>query len=74
MLINWIKIYKEEKEELQAHNALSDATIAKNLYEYLLEMAPKDKLSELSFKKVLITKFEFGKHNSRYIEDIWSGC
>ncbi|NOR58990.1 MAG: 3'-5' exonuclease [Sulfurimonas sp.] len=65
-----LKLYREEKEKLQAHNALSDATIAKNLYEYLLDMSPKDKLSELSFKKVLITKFEFGKHNGRYIEEI----
>jgi exodeoxyribonuclease X len=65
-----LKLYREEKEKLQAHNALSDATIAKNLYEYLLDMAPKDKLSELTFKKVLITKFEFGKHNGRYIEEI----
>jgi DNA polymerase III epsilon subunit-like protein len=65
-----LKLYKQEKEQLQAHNALSDAKIVKNLYEYLLDMAPKDKLAELSFKKVLITKFEFGKHNGRYIEEI----
>jgi DNA polymerase-3 subunit epsilon/exodeoxyribonuclease X len=65
-----LKLYKKEKEELQAHHALSDATIVKNLYEYLLEIAPKEKLAELSFKKVLISKFEFGKYSGRYIEEI----
>jgi len=65
-----LKLYKKEKEKLQAHNALSDATIAKNLYEYLLDIAPKEKLAELSFKKVLLNKFEFGKHKGSYIEEI----
>jgi len=65
-----LKLYKDEKEELKAHNALSDARVAKNLYEYLLEISPKDKLAELSFKKVLLTKFEFGKHKGSYIEEI----
>ncbi|WP_415396562.1 exonuclease domain-containing protein [Sulfurimonas sp. CS5] len=65
-----LKLYKKEKEKLQAHNALSDATIVKNLYEYLLDIAPKDKLAELSFKKVLLSKFEFGKHKGSYIEEI----
>ncbi|WP_294962715.1 exonuclease domain-containing protein [Sulfurimonas sp.] len=65
-----LKLYKQEKDELQAHNALSDATIAKNLYEYLLDFGTKELLSELSFKKVLISKFEFGKYSGRYIEEI----
>ena len=65
-----LKLYKQEKEELQAHNALSDAKIAKLLYEYLLDMGTKELLAELSFKKVLITKFEFGKHSGKYIEEI----
>lgn len=65
-----LKLYKKEKEELQAHHALSDATIVKNLYEYLLEMSTKEKLANLSFKKVLIAKFGFGKYSGRYIEEI----
>ncbi|EDZ63717.1 exonuclease [Sulfurimonas gotlandica GD1] len=65
-----LKLYKEEKELLQAHHALSDATIAKNLYEYLLEIQPKEKLAKLSFENVLLSKFGFGKYNGRYIEEI----
>ena len=65
-----LKLYRQEKEVLQAHNALSDAIIAKNLYEYLLEIQPKEKLAELTFEYVLISKFQFGKHKGRYIEEI----
>jgi DNA polymerase-3 subunit epsilon/exodeoxyribonuclease X len=65
-----LKLYKQEKETLQAHHALDDATIVKNLYEYLLRTSTKEKLQELSFKKVLIFKFEFGKYRGRYIEEI----
>jgi len=65
-----LKLYKDEKEQLQAHNALSDAKVVQNLYNYLLEMATKDEMLELSFKKVLLSKFEFGKYKGRYIEEI----
>jgi len=65
-----LKLYKKEKEHLDAHHALSDAKIVKNLYEYLLDIQTKEKLAELSFKNVLLTKFEFGKYSGRYIEEI----
>jgi DNA polymerase-3 subunit epsilon/exodeoxyribonuclease X len=65
-----LKLYKKEESKLDAHNALSDATVVKNLYEYLLDIEPIEKLKELTFEKVLITKFEFGKYIGRYIEDI----
>ena len=65
-----LKLYKKEKEAFPSHHALGDASVVKNLYEYLLEMSTKSELIELSFKKVLITKFEFGKYSGRYIEEI----
>ena len=65
-----LKLYKEEKEKFQSHNALDDARVVKNLYEYLLEMESKQQLAELSFKKVLMNKFSFGKYSGRYIEEI----
>ena len=74
-----LKLYKTEKNEalscrvkdgLLAHNALSDSLHVKLLYEYLLEMSSYEKMLELSFKKVLLEKFEFGKHSGRYIEEI----
>ncbi|MCK4875125.1 MAG: 3'-5' exonuclease, partial [Sulfurimonas sp.] len=40
------------------------------LYKYLLEIKSHDELVELSFKNVLIQKFEFGKYSGRYIEEI----
>jgi DNA polymerase-3 subunit epsilon/exodeoxyribonuclease X len=74
-----LKLYRDEEKEasmskidseLFAHNALSDALHVKLLYKYLLEMKSHVELIELSFKNVLIQKFEFGKYNGRYIEEI----
>ncbi len=65
-----LKLYKKEKTKLEAHNALGDVEVVRNLYEYLLDMGSKELFIELSFKKVLITKFEFGKYSGRYIEEI----
>ncbi|EQB40173.1 hypothetical protein M947_03885 [Sulfurimonas hongkongensis] len=65
-----LKLYKEEKEPLVAHHALSDALIAKNLYKLLLELANESELVRLTSEKVLLEKFEFGKYNGRYIEEI----
>ncbi|OIP56806.1 MAG: DNA polymerase III subunit epsilon [Helicobacteraceae bacterium CG2_30_36_10] len=55
---------------LLAHHALHDAVIVKILYEYLLESATKEEMTALSFKNVLMQKFEFGKYSGRYIEEI----
>ncbi len=74
-----LKLYKSEKaeslacgiaEKLHAHNALHDALMVKILYEYLLESATKEEMIALSFKNVLMQKFEFGKYSGRYIEEI----
>jgi DNA polymerase-3 subunit epsilon/exodeoxyribonuclease X len=74
-----LKLYRSEKEEglacgihgeLLAHNALHDALMAKILYKYLLQSATKEEMIELSFKNVLMQKFEFGKYSGRYIEEI----
>ena len=74
-----LKLYKDEVKEASlsgihseicAHNALSDALHVRLLYKYLLEIKSHDELVELSFKNVLIQKFEFGKYSGRYIEEI----
>ncbi len=74
-----LKLYKDEKEELLnckiedkviAHNALSDALVVKLLYNYLLSLASREVMCELTFKKVLLKKFEYGKYKGRYIEEI----
>ncbi len=65
-----LKLYKNEVEEIVSHNALSDARVVKALYKYLLDFATKDEMYELSFKNVLLQKFEFGKYQGRYIEEI----
>ncbi|MDQ7059641.1 MAG: exonuclease domain-containing protein [Sulfurimonas sp.] len=65
-----LKLYKNEKRELLAHHALDDAFVVRFLYKYLLEIATQDEMSSLSFKNVLIEKFEFGKYKARYIEEI----
>jgi exodeoxyribonuclease X len=74
-----LKLYREEanikskygiKDALQAHNALSDVIVVQLLYGYLEEMVTSEEMVELSLKKVLLTKFSFGKYRSRFIEEI----
>ena len=76
-----LKLYKAEDtlvkkynilEKLFPHQALGDAVVVKLLYDYLQQMATKDEMSTLSFKKVLMQKFSFGKYSGRYIEEIVS--
>ncbi|MBW6487823.1 3'-5' exonuclease [Sulfurimonas sp.] len=75
-----LKLYQNEKKEaevcslkessLSAHNALSDALCVKLLYDCLREMKSHEELIALSFKNVLLEKFDFGKYSGRYIEEI----
>jgi len=75
-----MKLYKKEaalakelglEEKCFApHNAQSDVIITKLLYEELLELASQEEMIELSYKPVLLQKFEFGKYAGRYIEEI----
>lgn len=65
-----LKLYKEEKEKITPHEALSDVKVTKLLYEALLELSSKEELEDLSTKNVLMQKFEFGKYAGRYIEEI----
>ncbi len=75
-----MKLYKKEdalKKELKLteeclvpHNAKSDVIITKLLYAELSELASQDEMLELSYKPVLLQKFEFGKYAGRYIEEI----
>ena len=75
-----MKLYKQEKalaeilgvntDCLTPHNARSDVIITKLLYEELLELASCEKMIELTYKPVLLQKFEFGKYAGRYIEEI----
>lgn len=65
-----LKLYNDESGEVIAHHALGDAKVVKQLYEYLLELSSEDEILELTFKKVLLSKFGFGKYEGRYIEEI----
>jgi DNA polymerase-3 subunit epsilon/exodeoxyribonuclease X len=65
-----LKLYRQEEKSLIAHNALDDVKVIKFLYEYLLDIESSKKMIELSTKNVLMQKLNFGKYNSKYIEDI----
>lgn len=65
-----LQLYKKEKDAIMAHHALGDATVVKSLYEYLLDFSSQEQMCELSFKKVLLEKLEFGKYAGKYIEEI----
>lgn len=65
-----LKLYKQETQKLNAHDAIADAEVVKNLYTYLLELSSLEEMQELSFKNVLLSKLEFGKYAGSYIEEI----
>lgn len=65
-----LKLYKNEPEDIIAHNAMSDALVVKLLYEYLLDITTQEEMYELSFKNVLLNKLQFGKYSGKYIEEI----
>ena len=74
-----LRLYKQEsallekygiKDALYAHHALSDALVTELLFKYLLEMSSVEKMLELTFQKVLLEKFSFGKYKGHYIEEI----
>ena len=74
-----LKLYKKELQEaslckvegdIVSHHALYDSLIVKLLYDYLSELVSREEMYRLSFKMVLLKKFEFGKYEGRYIEDI----
>ena len=67
--MSW-KLYKNEPENIIAHNAMSDAIVVKLLYEYLLDMTTQEEMYNLSFKNVLLEKLQFGKYSGKYIEEI----
>ena len=74
-----LQLYKDEKnaayecgikDAIDAHHALSDALVIKQLYEYLNTIVQSDEMMKLSFQKVLLIKFTFGKYSGKYIEEI----
>ncbi len=58
------------KNALYAYHSLSDAVVTALLFEYLLELCTFEEMLELTFKKVLIEKFHFGKYRGHYVEEI----
>lgn len=74
-----LRLYKQEKALLEkygiknalyAHHALSDVVVTKLLFEYLLDMSSLEEMFALTFEKVLLEKFSFGKYKGHYIEEI----
>lgn len=74
-----LKLYTKEyaakqkygiKDALCTHKALGDVLVIKLLFVYLLDYATIEKMKELSFQKVLLEKFPFGKYMGKYIEEI----
>lgn len=74
-----LKLYQKEqsikleygiKDALNAHNALADALVCKLLFNYLLEITDVEQMQELTFKNILLEKFQFGKYKGKYIEEV----
>lgn len=65
-----LKLYKDEKKRLFPHYNLDDVILVQNLFNYLLSCIDIEKMVELTDKKILLQKFEFGKYKGHNIEDI----
>jgi len=74
-----LKLYRDEKnlqneygikDAMVAHNALSDVLVTRLLYKFLEQECSLEEMQNLSFKKVLMSKFTFGKYKGRYIEEV----
>lgn len=52
------------------YKPLEDVVVIKSLFEYLLQSVTKEEMFNFSFEHVLLQKFNFGKYNGRYIEEI----
>jgi exodeoxyribonuclease X len=66
-------LYKKEKDskyKIDAHNALGDVLVLKNLLDFLLLEHSEDTLIKLTTTAVLYVKFPFGKYKGELIEDI----
>jgi DNA polymerase-3 subunit epsilon/exodeoxyribonuclease X len=64
-----LKLYKDE-QQAEIRCGIKNAFTIKLLFEYLLELESLDKIKELSYKNILLSKINFGKHSGKYIEEI----
>jgi len=65
-----LRLYKNEPLGIVAHNALGNTLLVRELFNYLLDITTLEDMYNLSFEKVLLEKFSFGKYAGRYIEEI----
>jgi DNA polymerase-3 subunit epsilon/exodeoxyribonuclease X len=65
-----LKLYKDEEDDIVAHNALGDAKVTRLLYQYLLDISDTQRMCELTFENILLDKFKFGKYAGEYIQDV----
>jgi len=63
-------VFKEYEVPIVPHHALSDALHTKMVLEYLLDLADKERLIEISKSHVLLTRLPFGKYAKKRIEEI----
>jgi DNA polymerase-3 subunit epsilon/exodeoxyribonuclease X len=72
-----LRLYREEETVFETlgvpitpHHALSDALHTRMVLEYLLDLADRDRLIEISKSHVLLTRLPFGKYAKKRIEEI----
>ncbi|HEX5623956.1 MAG TPA: exonuclease domain-containing protein [Sulfuricurvum sp.] len=72
-----LRLYRTEAEffnehgiDISPHHPLSDALHTKMIYEYLLDLASRETLIEMSQSHVLLVRLPFGKYAKKRIEEI----
>lgn len=72
-----LRLYREEEAVFESvgvpitpHHALSDALHTRMVLDYLLDLADRDRLVEISKSYVLLTRLPFGKYAKKRIEEI----
>jgi exodeoxyribonuclease X len=70
-------LYKKEQAiidaldvEVNAHNALGDVIVLKNLFDHLLQEYSAEEMIALCSKPILLEYMPFGKHKGERIEDV----
>lgn len=72
-----LRLYRYEEDFFEqyginptAHNAISDALHTRMVYEYLLDLASHEQLTQLSQARLLLTRLPFGKYAKKRIETV----
>jgi len=79
--LQYLRYYLDFNVDAKAHDAIGDVIVLEKLFDHIYnkavktygsEMSAVEKMIEVSGKPLLITKFSYGKHKGKIIEEVLS--